>query len=819
MPLRRCCCALPFVLLCVVPTAAYGQAGTALRTGLGTSLGIGSDGAPRYREDSGWNSANFSQPTWAVEYGAALNGGSPWTSVLQAGRTNAGFTAADNKLTFDLGGSTYSVKQFASGGVAVGGKVLVVDRNSTGASLKITNGTFANDGGTGHQTEIGATGKAGRLTVDGATLQTRDLLVGSGTGANGSLTVNTAGTVTVSNRMTVGSSGTGSVSLSGANASVSASEIILGSFGTGSIALSGSGATLRASTASGGVGDLTVTNPAGSGVALQVDAGTLRVDHDLRLAPNGSIQQGSMVIDGGTVTVGRNVTLGQSTSATTGGKVFLNSGRFEVSTPGSVTFSPPAGAGAGTQQFYWKAGTLAFSSAGASLTDAQLKSFTTQGAATYGGDRAAGKVATGQVIDAAGTLTLSSGTIGLSGGTIAAAGGLVVNNGVTVSGYGTIDAVVSGTGTITQSGGATALAIGALGGANAVTGNSVQVGHLGVNATHTGTISSGGIVTKVGAGTQTFQGAVTANDGVNVNAGKLVFSGNTLNTSPLRVSAGATARFQSGATGTVSSVTTNAATATADGGRLQIDGATTKVTAGAVTNNGWIELTNGGTLTVGSVQNPGQLVNNGQLINGGTLNATVTGAGTISGSGTFAAAVTIASGATLSPGNSPGTATFTDLTLGSGGNFELELANATGTAGTNWDLAAVGNLLSVTATSLDPFTIVLKSLTGAFAPGALAGFDPTQAYSWKFASVTDPSKLTGFDTSKFEIDATDFVAYNGLAGGTFGVSSANDGLYVTFSAQGAAVPEPGSLTLLGLAGAAAGGWAARRRRRQARGTG
>lgn len=808
---RPCRRALPFVLLCFVPAAAFGQ-GTAFRTALGTPLGLGTDGAPRYREDTGW-SGSFSNAQWAVEYGTALSPSTPWTSVLQAGRTNAGFTAAADKLTLDLGGFTYSVNSF--GISQMGGKVLVVDRKGTGASLKITNGTFVNSGGSSHEAAIGGPGLAGRLTVEGATFQTRSTYIGDGLNANGSLTVGAGGVVTASNFLAVGRQGTGTLNLSGANATVTAPEIYIGETAqlgsNSSITVNHSSATLRASTASGGIGDLVITNRIGSGVGLQVNAGTVQVDHDLRLAPNELLQQhGSVVINGGTVKVGGTVLIGNNfNSSTGGGRVTLESGRFEVAAPSSVNFQTAPE----VQKFYWKNGTLAFSAASASLTEAQLRNFTAQGATTYGGDRAAGKVATGQAISAAGTLTLSSGgAIGLSGGTIAAAGGLVAN--AAVSGYGTIDAVVSGTGAITQSG-VSPLAIGGLGGANAVSGNSVRVGHLGVNATHTGAINSGGIVTKVGTGTQTFRGSVTANDGVHVNAGKLVFDGNALNTSPLRISAGAVARLQNGAAGTVSSVTTDAATA-AGGGRLQIDGGTTRLTAGAVTNNGWIELTNGGTLTVGSAANPGQIVNNGQLINGGTLNAVVSGSGIVGGSGTFAAAVTVGSGATLAPGNSPGTATFTDLTLGPGGNFELELANATGTAGTNWDLAAVGDMLAVTATALDPFTVVVKSLTGTFSPGALTGFDPTQAFSWKFASVNDPSKLTGFDVSKFDLDTTGFVAYNGLAGGAFSVWSASDGLYLNFTPQPAAVPEPGSLTLLGLAGAAAGGWRLRKRRKPSR---
>jgi len=89
-------------------------------------------------------------------------------------------------------------------------------------------------------------------------------------------------------------------------------------------------------------------------------------------------------------------------------------------------------------------------------------------------------------------------------------------------------------------------------------------------------------------------------------------------------------------------------------------------------------------------------------------------------------------------------------------------------------------------------------------PGPMANFDPTKPYSWLavqwaggYSGPTDPAILnasTGFNTSAFA---------NPLAG-TFawGLDPAGHGLSLTYTPT--AVPEPGTLALLGAAAAVAG---------------
>jgi hypothetical protein len=96
----------------------------------------------------------------------------------------------------------------------------------------------------------------------------------------------------------------------------------------------------------------------------------------------------------------------------------------------------------------------------------------------------------------------------------------------------------------------------------------------------------------------------------------------------------------------------------------------------------------------------------------------------------------------------------------------------------------------------------------------MANFDPAQSYAWPavhwdgtYSGPTDGPSLTAstaFDTSGF-VNA---------AAGTFGwiLDPAGQTLSLTYTPTG--VPEPGTLTL---AGVAAFGWATFRRRRQSNG--
>jgi hypothetical protein len=128
----------------------------------------------------------------------------------------------------------------------------------------------------------------------------------------------------------------------------------------------------------------------------------------------------------------------------------------------------------------------------------------------------------------------------------------------------------------------------------------------------------------------------------------------------------------------------------------------------------------------------------------------------------------------------------------------------------------MGGLWSVgpAATPTDKLTVALDTLinpttVGTDVAGPMANFDPTQSYSWLaaqwsgiYSGPTDVATLdaaTSFDTSGF---------LNPVAG-TFGWSldPADQELSLVYTPS--AVPEPGSLALIGAATVAAG-WRLRR---------
>jgi len=162
---------------------------------------------------------------------------------------------------------------------------------------------------------------------------------------------------------------------------------------------------------------------------------------------------------------------------------------------------------------------------------------------------------------------------------------------------------------------------------------------------------------------------------------------------------------------------------------------------------------------------------------------------TLAGNGTVEGSVTLGGGATLSPGASPGTLTVTgSATLGAGGNYNWQVYDAAGTAGsaTGWDLLSVGGALDVAATSADPFKINLWSLSGV-APdvnGNAISWNATTSGTWRIASAM--GGITNFSTDKFliSVSATNGTGgfTNPLSGGTFSLAQAGNDLNLVFAA-------------------------------------
>jgi autotransporter-associated beta strand protein len=267
-------------------------------------------------------------------------------------------------------------------------------------------------------------------------------------------------------------------------------------------------------------------------------------------------------------------------------------------------------------------------------------------------------------------------------------------------------------------------------------------------------------------------------------------------------------------------------------GRLVVNGAANVSdfnTLGQVTVNGVIDNVGASDLGFGGVTTinaggvvdleatdaivAGGLVKNNGAFGSATNTITVDFGGSVKGAGIFGNVVT-QNGGLYAPGNSPGSATTNQYNLNGGGALEFEVSNATGTAGgaSGWDLVVIAptqfNLLSgvveLTATPDNRYTIFLASRldSGDRAAGPAANFNPTQAYAWKFADMTNTAAAFSgsFDPADFTIDASGFV--NAFQG-DFSVDRRDGGksLYVVYTPAAAST----TVTLVAVPNATTGG--------------
>jgi len=214
---------------------------------------------------------------------------------------------------------------------------------------------------------------------------------------------------------------------------------------------------------------------------------------------------------------------------------------------------------------------------------------------------------------------------------------------------------------------------------------------------------------------------------------------------------------------------------------------------GQITGAGGITVNGAGTYVLNNAANSygSTAVNAGTLVVNGSTGAgsvTVSGTGVLKGSGSVGA-LHVSSGGALSPGNSPGTMNAASAEFGGGGVYVWELNDFKGAAGSDpgWDLLSVSGQLNVTATSADPFTVKLTTLTLADVAGTAANFNDGTDYS--FAIATAAGGISGFNPGDFVLDLSGYQ--NPLAGGFWSISQAGNSVDLNFTA----VPEPSMVML------------------------
>jgi len=277
-----------------------------------------------------------------------------------------------------------------------------------------------------------------------------------------------------------------------------------------------------------------------------------------------------------------------------------------------------------------------------------------------------------------------------------------------------------------------------LSGANAAA-NTITADN-GIAATINSVLIGSGGFTKAGAGSLTLGGANSVTGGIVVSAGSLI--GSTANLAG-DISNNGAVTFNQGSAGTYAGV-------------LSGTGSLTKLGAGALTLSGnSTGYTGTTTVSAGLLSVTGALASSP---------ITVSSGGSLGGSGTVGS-VTIGSGGRIAPGTSPGTLTVDSLTWEGGGFYDWELYDANGPAGTGYDTISSSGALTIDATSGNPFTIRLLTLSGTNpdTPGNALNFNTAVSSTFTLGTF---GSISGFSADKFSFDRTGFT---NTTGGSFSV--------------------------------------------------
>ncbi|HEY4990398.1 MAG TPA: PEP-CTERM sorting domain-containing protein, partial [Opitutaceae bacterium] len=208
---------------------------------------------------------------------------------------------------------------------------------------------------------------------------------------------------------------------------------------------------------------------------------------------------------------------------------------------------------------------------------------------------------------------------------------------------------------------------------------------------------------------------------------------------------------------------------------------------------------------------------NGQLSISSTVNLmapiTLSGTGTLSGAGTYSPLAPITfSGGTQVMAGIPNTNQWistlhfgTNVTFGTGGAYDFNVATASGAAGVDYSTINVAGTLNISATALNKFAINLTSISPGTGDPGLANFSSATPYSWTILTAT--GGITGWNPAAFSVTTGNFQ--NSLGGGSLLLGQSGNTLVLDFTP----VPEPSTWLLLGTGMVAVGAVTWRRRAR------
>lgn len=234
-----------------------------------------------------------------------------------------------------------------------------------------------------------------------------------------------------------------------------------------------------------------------------------------------------------------------------------------------------------------------------------------------------------------------------------------------------------------------------------------------------------------------------------------------------------------------------------NGYALTIGGPANTKIGGVISGTGTLVKRDNGelTLTAANTFSGGLTIDGGTVwVNNTTGSGTGSGAVTVNSAGTLGGKGAVSGAVTLNGRASPGDRTVGALTTGNqtwngGARYRWEIKNATGGAGTGWDVMNVNGTMTVAASSLNPVYIDVFSLNVLGIPGPAANFNSALDQSWLILGTT--AGISGFNSSSFIVNTAGFA--NPFTG-QFGVSVSGNNLLLNYTTT---IPEPSIGALAG----------------------